>query len=438
MIPKRVCLAALAMVLMPWPGDAATPGRAGSAAPGIRSAPAWSGAGRPALAVPGAPTRLAQSDRSSEALMRQLEELKRRIKAQKERDITLPVLRIDAPEQVDAGEKSYRITGFVGDDRSTPTLTVDGSPVELTAPGEGAPDLGPHTLAFDLEIAIAGDGEQSLVFEAVDAAGNPIAEMVVVQIVTTSRIRFEGEYHALIIGNRDYDVLATVETAINDAEAVAEVIERRYVFDRNNITVLTNGTRRDILGQLVGLRKSLGEDDRLLIYYSGHGYVDEATHAGFWQPADADEFDDFTWIATDDVVRNLKGMAERSAKHVLVIADSVFPIATRRGVSRRQRDEYFETIDSYVSRKMIASGVSTPTSNEGSGGHSVFAWELLTILEENQDTYITSQQLFDRLSRALVGKADRAPEWGTVPDAGDEGSGEFTFILRSRPGAAAE
>ena len=107
-------------------------------------------------------------------------------------------------------------------------------------------------------------------------------------------------------------------------------------------------------------------------------------------------------------------------------------------MSRRQRDEYFETIDSYVSRKMIASGVSTPTSNESSGGHSVFAWELVAILEQNQDPYITSQQLFDRLSRALVGKSDRAPEWGTVPDAGDEGSGEFTFILRSRPVATAE
>ncbi|MCH9019962.1 MAG: caspase family protein [Proteobacteria bacterium] len=357
-------------------------------------------------------------------------------------DLTPPMLQFDAPEEVDSAGDTYTITGFVGDDGSVPKLLLNGEAVALVEPGADAPILGAYTFAFKHAVTIVGDGENRFILEAVDEAGNNVAEEIVVRVIVTNRPKFKGAYHALIIGNGVYVSLPRLETAVKDAEAVADVIRRRYVFDKENVTVLTNATRREILGQLGGLRKSLGADDRLLIYYSGHGYIDEATQSGFWQPADAEELDDFTWIAIDDVVRQLKGMAadedNPSAKHVLVIVDSVFPVTKTRGVSRRKRDEYFDTIDSYVSRKMISSGVSKPTPNERSGEHSVFADELVKILEANQEPYITSQQLFDKLTQRILVTSDQQPEWGTVPNAGDEGSGEFTFILRSKPVAAAD
>ena len=357
-------------------------------------------------------------------------------------DLTPPMLQFDAPEEVDSAGDTYTITGFVGDDGSVPKLLLNGEAVALVEPGADAPILGAYTFAFKHAVTIVGDGENRFILEAVDEAGNNVAEEIVVRVIVTNRPKFKGAYHALIIGNGVYVSLPRLETAVKDAEAVADVIRRRYVFDKENVTVLTNATRREILGRLGGLRKSLGADDRLLIYYSGHGYIDEATQSGFWQPADAEELDDFTWIAIDDVVRQLKGMAadedNPSAKHVLVIVDSVFPVTKTRGVSRRKRDEYFDTIDSYVSRKMISSGVSKPTPNERSGGHSVFADELVKILEANQEPYITSQQLFDKLTQRILVTSDQQPEWGTVPNAGDEGSGEFTFILRSKPVAAAD
>ena len=71
-------------------------------------------------------------------------------------------------------------------------------------------------------------------------------------------------------------------------------------------------------------------------------------------------------------------------------------------------------------------------------GSGKFAGRLLDILEDNQESYITSKQLFDKLARALVGAEGLNPEWGTIADAGDEGSGEFTFILRAKPLASGE
>ena len=178
-----------------------------------------------------------------------------------------------------------------------------------------------------------------------------------------------------------------------------------------------------------------------------HGYIDDVTGVGFWQAIDADEFDDFTWVSIDAVTRNIAGM---QAKHVLVIADSVFPVAVERGTAYAQTDggsggvscsaddRYFEEIDGWAPRKLIVSGVYQPTANEASGDHSVFAQHLIRVLVENRDCYITSKQLFDRLSRAVAIASDQKPEWGTVANAGDEGSGEFTFILRAKPLTSAD
>ena len=373
----------------------------------------------------------AANDSKIDDLAAQLEELKRQIEAAKQRDVSLPELLVEAPAEVDAADDGYRVVGHVGDDRDGPVVYIDGQMIPLLAAGDGAPNLGPYTYAFSHDVEIAGETETHHIVEAVDAAGNPIAEEVVVRVVATNMPRFDGAHYALIIGNSTYEFLSRVETAADDANAVAELLNRRYVFDKNNITLLFNASRREILKVFSEIRRALKSKDRLLIYYSGHSSVDDFTGDGYWQARDADQVDDFTWIAVDDVRRNIKGMR---AKHVMVIADAVFPLAVSRGTTRSERDRYFEEIDSYASRKMITSGTLTPVPDgRGTGEHSAFADRLLTILEENQESYITSKQLFEMLSQTLVGAEGQNPEWGTIADAGDEGSGEFTFILRAKP-----
>ncbi len=127
--------------------------------------------------------------------------------------------------------------------------------------------------------------------------------------------------------------------------------------------------------------------------------------------------------------RNLRGLP---ARHVLVIADSVFPVAVQRG-SKSDRDRFFSELDSYVSRNAIISGGVAPKTNEISGAHSVFTYFLLDILENNEEPYITSRQLFEMLLGKMTQGSDLTPERVTVPDTGDEGFGDFTFILRVEP-----
>ena len=345
-------------------------------------------------------------------------------------DLIAPKLLVTTPEEVDAGAASYTITGYVGDNGSVPTVTINGEFVKLILPGEGAPDLGVNTFAFSLEIEVnADEGDDKYIIEALDANGNPTAVERTVVLVAANQPRFKGDYYALIIGNGEYDYLPPLKTAVNDAKAFAEVLRRYYLYDEKNIQVLIDGTRRDILTALNKLKKSLGKNDRLLVFYSGHGSIDEATGVGFWQAADADEFDDFSWVSIDTVTRNIAGM---QAKHVLVIADSAFPVAVTRGSHSGGKDKRFATIDSYASRKLIISGSLEPRTETISKDLSVFAHFLIEVLSENKDPYITSRDLLERLKRKMATVSEQLPEWGTIADAGDEGSGEFTFIRRSK------
>ncbi len=93
-------------------------------------------------------------------------------------------------------------------------------------------------------------------------------------------------------------------------------------------------------------------------------------------------------------------------------------------------DKFFVNIDKYPSRKIISSGDTEPVAGSGSGGHSVFAYYLIKAPSENTKPYITSFQLFDRPVRGVTNNSNQTPEFGTVPDSGDQGSGDFTFIRR--------
>ncbi len=181
-----------------------------------------------------------------------------------------------------------------------------------------------------------------------------------------------GRYHALIIGNNAYANLPDLETAVNDAEAVARVLETRYGF---KVRLLRDATKLDILRAVNGYRAALTERDNLLIYYAGHGWLDPQTKTGYWQPVDAEADDDLNWIANGELTRRLDAM---SARNVMVIADSCYSgtlvrEATSRLATGAERETWLERMSEKRSRTAIVSGGLEPVMDAGRGGHSVFA-----------------------------------------------------------------
>ena len=80
---------------------------------------------------------------------------------------------------------------------------------------------------------------------------------------------------AVVIGINKYPYVPQLDYAVADADAVADLIKRKFGFKDSNVRVLTNAqaTRQGIMDALTKLidRKLVKEDDCVLIYFSGHG-----------------------------------------------------------------------------------------------------------------------------------------------------------------------
>jgi hypothetical protein len=60
---------------------------------------------------------------------------------------------------------------------------------------------------------------------------------------------------------------------------------------------------------------------------------------------------------------------------------------------------------------------------------SAFVRYLVERLSENEDKYISSEQLFSSFRIAVINNSDVIPQYGEIRNVGDEG-GDFIFIKR--------
>ena len=249
--------------------------------------------------------------------------------------------------------------------------------------------------------------------KAADAASAAVPEGVIF-----------GRYFALVVGNNDYRSLPRLNTARNDARAVADLLERNYGFQ---VTRLFDATRYDMVTALTEMRRRLTDEDNLLIYYAGHGALDTEADEGYWLPVDAVADNPVNWLANATVVGALRAM---EAKHVLVIADSCFAGKLARDVHPQIRaPDYLERLSLKRARTALTSGGLEPVPDAGGeGNHSVFAAALLKTLAANSGV-LEGTQLFSALRRPVMLASDQTPEYADIRKAGHDG-GDFLFVRR--------
>lgn len=234
-----------------------------------------------------------------------------------------------------------------------------------------------------------------------------------------------GNFHALVIGNNRYRHFPGLETAVDDAKVVASLLENKYGY---RVTKLKNANRYDIFRELSRLRQQLKIDDNLLIYYAGHGYLDENTKRGYWLPVDAEADNYANWLSTSDITDMLNGM---SAKHVLVVADSCYSGSLTRSIKispqQLEPDQlvWIQRVNNKKSRTVMTSGGIEPVLDSGNGKHSIFAEAFIQALNENQSV-LEASRIFTSVRRSVVLNADQTPEYSDIRKAGHEG-GDFIF-----------
>ncbi len=231
-----------------------------------------------------------------------------------------------------------------------------------------------------------------------------------------------GKYHALVIGIQDYQYLPKLQTAKNDAAAVARVLEKDYGF---KVKRLYNATRRKILLTLTRYRKNLGPDDNLLIYYAGHGWLDKEADTGYWLPVNAVTDNDVDWLSLNTITSSVRAIASR---HVMIVADSCYSGKLTRGIHvKRRTPDYFTRIIKKRARVVLTSGGLEPVLDSGGDDdHSVFASAFLNALKDNHGV-IDGTMLFTKIRRPVMLKASQTPEYADIRRAGHEG-GDFIFV----------
>ena len=232
---------------------------------------------------------------------------------------------------------------------------------------------------------------------------------------------------ALIIANEQYDdkTITDLDYPVKDAKDLSNVLSEKYGFKPENINLLINPDRREILTKFQELRSKLGEEDNLLIFYAGHGYYDSEIEQGYWLPSDAEQDDKSNWISNSNIRDLIRGI---NSQHTILISDACFAGAifdTRNTIDKAPKS--IQELYKYKSRKAMTSGVFNTVPDK-----SVFVESLSRRLWENKEKFLPAQNLFLLIREFVINNSvtQQRPEYKPIRLAEDEGIGDFIFIQK--------
>jgi len=235
-----------------------------------------------------------------------------------------------------------------------------------------------------------------------------------------------GKYYALLIGVQEYrdKSINPLTEPLNDVEKINSLLTSKYTFEAQNITVLKNPLRTAIMDKFDELSRKVTKQDNLLIFYAGHGYWDEQFKQGYWLPSDARKDNRGEWISNGTIVDYIRGI---QSNHTLLIADACFSggiFQTRSAFS--DAPPAIEEMYKLSSRKAITSGTLKEVPDR-----SVFVEYLTKRLSDNNEPYLTAEQLFVSFRTAVINNSPvkQVPQYGEIRESGDEG-GDFVFIKK--------
>jgi len=246
-----------------------------------------------------------------------------------------------------------------------------------------------------------------------------------------------GDYHALIIGINRYQEWPHLRTAVNDVKGLKTILVKRYGFSDERIVLLMDreATRGKIINDLRKLASGLKDDDNLLVYFAGHGQLDDLTGDGYWIPVEGKQKDPASWVAHSSI-KNILCSEKVRGKNIVVVADSCYSGTLLRGgpslmsLEDRNYRERLVQLSSKRSRQVITSGGLEPVVDGGRDGHSLFAYYFIKALEGNQRAAIDLENLFhNEVWKPVTEIGGQRPSVGRLKTAMDE-DGQFVLALK--------
>lgn len=250
-----------------------------------------------------------------------------------------------------------------------------------------------------------------------------------------SKLIFKPEYRkswALIIGINNYLNVSPLGYARNDAEAIANILEKKFDFKKENITLLLDkeATKKKIMSSFLKFaQENVKPNDRVLVFFAGHGHTITGNRGevGFLIPVDGDINDISTFIRWDDLTKNTELI---NAKHIFFIMDACYGgLAITRSLQPGSM-RFLKDMLQRNSRQVLTAGKADEQVADSGGplpDHSIFTGHLLKALDgeaESKDGVITANNVmsyvYKKVSTDLYSK--QTPHFGFL-----EGDGDFIF-----------
>ncbi|MDP6134038.1 MAG: caspase family protein, partial [Candidatus Marinimicrobia bacterium] len=253
-------------------------------------------------------------------------------------------------------------------------------------------------------------------------------------------INFYADSWALLIGINEYQFEKPLNYAVADAEEMQRLLVEKLGFPEKNIEILLddNATLNGIKKSMQKLAENTSENDRVLIYFAGHGMTQplpSGGEEGYLIPINGKSSDLFSTSIPMSEMQRLSNMTP--AKDMLFLMDACY--SGLMGVGSRGLDldvntpNYLKKISAGGSRTVITAGKKGEIAQErAEWGHSPFVKNIVSGLEKgmadyNSDSYITSAELGMYLKNQVTADTDRLQTPSVSRFTSD--LGEFVFII---------
>jgi formylglycine-generating enzyme required for sulfatase activity len=255
---------------------------------------------------------------------------------------------------------------------------------------------------------------------------------VEIKTQTGELIGLYEESHALVIGVSDYTAgWPDLESVTKDVESVSAALEGQGF----NVVRVLNPTKRELAAAFGDFIDQYGYDaeNRLLFYYSGHGYTQElhGRPVGYLVPSDApNPNEDRKGFSRKSLrmTQILSWSKQIEAKHALFLFDSCFSgsVLKERALVVPQQ---IRRVTSKPVRQFISAGSAGQTVPADSIFRPSFIRGIRGEADLDKDGYVTGTELGLFLQKRVASyDTGQTPQFGKIKDPlYDEG--DFVFAL---------
>ena len=228
------------------------------------------------------------------------------------------------------------------------------------------------------------------------------------------------ESHALVIWAGDYKNWGKLNNVQNEAKDVVIELQKQGF----QVRVIANPNGNQLINGIKNFIDDHGylPNNRLVIFFSGHGYTRQQTK-GYLVPVDAPDpiVDERGFLKAALSMEQVNSWASQmEAKHVLFVFDSCFS-----GTIFKQKSNEDDGRNAYIRDRMnkpVRQFLTAGDANEKVPAKSVFTPLFLRALEGDadytQDGYVTGSELGLYLTQNLTDytRGNQHPQFGTILD----------------------